>query len=177
MCASYSCKELCNEEEPVPNLSSLPTEQHHRMTDGTIHPIQVGLRMVEEFRWRCKEAVEADPLKAVAIVYEAELSKIKTQLAGTNDLEEFSALCPTLLSMSPSLYRYLSRSSSSSPSSLCSLKISDAFQLALRLHSSYSRDPSRVHPRHQVLFCKIFEASLAEFMLILSDSPGMPEKN
>ena len=58
MAASYTCKEQCNDEEPVPDLASLPTEQGHRMPDGTVHPIQVGLRMVEEFRTRVREGFE-----------------------------------------------------------------------------------------------------------------------
>ena len=75
MAASYTCKEQCNDEEPVPDLASLPTEQGHRMPDGTVHPIQVGLRMVEEFRKRVKENIEANPLRAVTIVYEEELTR------------------------------------------------------------------------------------------------------
>ena len=106
MAASYTRKELCNVEEPIPDLSTLPSEDGHRMPDGSIHPIQVGLRMVEEFRLRCKEAVEEDPLRAVAVVYEEELTKIKIQLDEGN-LEEFIALCPTLSALCPSLYRYL----------------------------------------------------------------------
>ena len=107
MAASYTCKEQCNDEEPVPDLASLPTEQGHRMPDGTVHPIQVGLRMVEEFRTRVRENIEADPLRAVAIAYEEELTRIKEQLGEGGDLEEFTALCPTLSAMEPSMYRYL----------------------------------------------------------------------
>ena len=107
MAASYTCKKQCNDEEPVPDLASLPTEQGHRMPDGTVHPIQVGLRMVEEFRTRVRENIEADPLRAVAIAYEEELTRIKEQLGEGGDLEEFTALCPTLSAMEPSMYRYL----------------------------------------------------------------------
>ena len=71
-------------------------KMQHRMSDGTVHPIQVGLRMVEEFRKRVKENIEANPLRAVAIVYEEELTRIKEQLGEGGDLEEFTALCPTL---------------------------------------------------------------------------------
>ena len=106
MAASYTSKEQSNFEEPIPDLSTLPSEEGHRMPDGSIHPIQVGLRMVEEFRERCKVAVEEDPLRVVAEVYEEELSKIKIELGGDN-LEDFTALCPTLSALSPSLYRYL----------------------------------------------------------------------
>ena len=105
MAASYTFKEQCNDEEPVPDLASLPTEQGHRMPDGTVHPIQVGLRMVEEFRTRVREKIEADPLRAVAIAYEEELTRIKEQLGEGGDLEEFTALCPTLSACT--LYRYL----------------------------------------------------------------------
>ena len=91
MAASYTFKEQCNDEEPVPDLASLPTEQGHRMPDGTVHPIQVGLRMVEEFRTRVRENIEADPLRAVAIAYEEELTRIKEQLGEGGDLEEFTA--------------------------------------------------------------------------------------
>ena len=64
--------------------------------------------MVETFRFRCRESVEADPLRPVAMVYEEELSKIKAELADTEsqaDIEDFMSLCPTLLAMCPSLYR------------------------------------------------------------------------
>ena len=86
-------------------MSTLPTESDHRMRDGTVHPVQVGLRLVEELRMRCKDSVEEDPLEAVAVIYERELTKIKASLEG-GALEEFNALCPTLSSLSPSLYRY-----------------------------------------------------------------------
>ena len=77
------------------------------MPDGAGHPIQVGLRLVEEFRTRVKENIEADPLRAVAIVYEEEMTRIKEQLGEGGDLEEFTALCPTLSALEPSMYRYL----------------------------------------------------------------------
>ena len=50
MAATYTSKERCNNERPVADLGTLPTEQGHRMPDGTVHPIQIGLRMGEEFR-------------------------------------------------------------------------------------------------------------------------------
>ena len=93
MAASYSSKEVSNEEEPVPDMVTLPSEEDHRMPDGSIHQIQVGLRMVETFRERCQELVEEDPLKPVAVVYEEQLTLIKSQLDDAN-LEEFLALCP-----------------------------------------------------------------------------------
>ena len=77
MAATYTSKERCNNERPVADLGILPTEQGHRMPDGTVHPIQIGLRMVEEFRMRVKENIEADPLRAVAKVYEEELTRSK----------------------------------------------------------------------------------------------------
>ena len=80
-------------------------KMQHRMPDGTVHPIQVGLRMVEEFRKRVKENIEANPLRAVTIVYEEELTRIKEQLGEGGDLEEFTALCPTLSACT--LCRYL----------------------------------------------------------------------
>ena len=61
MAATYTSKERCNDEWPVVDLGTLPTEQGHRMPDGTVHPIQIGLRMVEEFRMRVKENIERAP--------------------------------------------------------------------------------------------------------------------
>ena len=64
--------------------------------------------MVETFRFRCRESVEADRLRPVAMVYEEELSKIKAELADTEsqaNVEDFVSVCPTLLIMCPSLYR------------------------------------------------------------------------
>ena len=69
----------------------------------TVHPIQIGLRMVAEFRMRVKENIEADPLRAVAKVYEEELTRIKEQLG--EGLDEFIAACLTLIALSPSMYR------------------------------------------------------------------------
>ena len=103
MAATYTSKERCNDERPVADLGTLPTEQGYRMPDGTVHPIQIGLRMVEEFRMRVKENIEADPLRAVAKVYEEELTRIKEQLG--EGLDEFTAACPTLIALSPSMYR------------------------------------------------------------------------
>ena len=147
MAASYTRKELCNEEEPIPDLSTLPREDGHRMPDGSIHPIQVGLRMVEEFRLRCKEAVEEDPLRAVAVVYEEELTKIKTQLDDGN-LEEFTALCPTLSALSPSLYRYFI----TSIIVIIIIIINVNLQLEECMHPTHSRVSARYHLRQQVLF-------------------------
>ena len=103
MAATYTSKERCNNERPVADLGTLPTEQGHRMPDGTVHPIQISLRMMEEFRMRVKENIEADPLRAVAKAYEEELTRIKEQLG--EGLDEFTAACPTLIALSPSMYR------------------------------------------------------------------------
>ena len=78
------------------------------LPDGSIHPVQAGLRMVETFRFLCREFVEAEPLRPVAMVYEEELSKIKAELADTEsqaDMEDFVSVSPTLLTMCPSLCR------------------------------------------------------------------------
>ena len=80
--ADYSSWANKDNEQPVPDMFTLPSENDHRMRHGTVHPVQVGLRLVEEMRMRCKEAVEQDPLKAVAIIYERELTKIKASLEG-----------------------------------------------------------------------------------------------
>ena len=150
MAAAYTRKELCNEEEPLPDLSTLPSEEGHRMPDGSIHPIQVGLRMVEEFRLRCKEAVEEDPLQKVAVVYEEELTKIKTQLDAGN-LEEFISLCPTLSALYPSLYRYLLCLELFIALKCVKSKIQpplyqEIIQLEECLYPSNSRDPGRDRP-------------------------------
>ena len=61
MAATYTSKERCNNERPVTDLGTLPTEQGHRMPDGTVHPIQIGLRMVEEFRMRVRRTSRRTP--------------------------------------------------------------------------------------------------------------------
>ena len=66
---------------------------------------------MEELRMRCKDSVEEDPLEAVAVIYERELTKIKASLEG-GALEEFNALCPTLLTLSPSLHKSVDLSGS-----------------------------------------------------------------
>ena len=66
MVTSFTFKEESNFEAPIPDLSTLPSEEGHRTPDGSIHPIQVGLRMVEESGEICKVAAEEDPLRVVA---------------------------------------------------------------------------------------------------------------
>ena len=66
----------------------------------------MGLRLVERFRELCKEAVEADPLRAVSLVYEEQLSAIKNSLEpGSMEETEFEALVPNFPAMASSLYR------------------------------------------------------------------------
>ena len=104
MAATYTSKERCNNERPVADLGTLPTEQGHRMPDGTVHPthsdrLEDGGGVQDER----EENIEADPLRAVAKVYEEELTRIKEQLG--EGLDEFTAACPTLIALSPSMYR------------------------------------------------------------------------
>jgi hypothetical protein len=42
MAASYSSYAAKNDEEPTPDLSSIPAASAHIMPDGTTHPVQVG---------------------------------------------------------------------------------------------------------------------------------------
>ena len=61
--------------------------------------------MVERFREICKEAVEDDPLKPVAVVYEEQLAKLKRDMnLDGSDLAEFEGLCPNFNALAPSLY-------------------------------------------------------------------------
>ena len=39
--ATYTSKENANDEEPLVDLSSVPSLEAHRMRDGNLHPIQV----------------------------------------------------------------------------------------------------------------------------------------
>ena len=60
--ADYRSKETSNEKEPKVYLPSLPTNSCHVLEDGTVHPIQAGLRLVEEARRRMKERVRENPV-------------------------------------------------------------------------------------------------------------------
>ena len=58
------------------------------------------------FRELCKEAVETDPLRAVSLVYEEQLSAIKNSLEpGSMEEAEFVTLVPNFPAMASSLYR------------------------------------------------------------------------
>ena len=65
---------------------------------------QVGLRLVEEFRRLARSAIEEDPLRPVAQVFEELYSRQKEQLEGSSR-EEFISMCPPLATLSRSLYR------------------------------------------------------------------------
>ena len=83
MVTSYTLKEQNNFEAPIPDLSTLPSEERHRTPDGSIHLIKVGLRMVEESGEICKVAVEEDPLREYWL---------KIQLGDNFSLSQFNAL-------------------------------------------------------------------------------------
>ena len=86
--------------------------------------MQVGLRLVEDFRQRVRTAIIGDPILPVAQHWERELSEIKVSMMHLSDVlptgwmvnllpqetmegetrEEFIAMCPSLLSMYSIMY-------------------------------------------------------------------------
>jgi len=93
-----------DEEEPVLNKTTLQVPEDHTMKDGICHPIEVGLRLLEEFRRKVKEAVMADPTRPVGQTYEAQIAEMTSSLQ-PQEKDEFISLCPTLRSMERNLYK------------------------------------------------------------------------
>ena len=110
--ADYRSKEVSNEEEPKVYLPSLPTNSCHMMEDGTVHPVQAGLRLVEEARRRMKDRVAQNPISpesgrqaSVQEIYREVYEEIIAGCEG-RDSEEFEALCPKATSMEKSFFRW-----------------------------------------------------------------------
>ena len=102
---SQKTKKLQDEEEPIVDQATLCSAADHVLKDGTQHPVQVGLRLLEEFRRRVREAIREDPTRPVAQTYEAQMTEMSSSLDG-QDREDFIAHCPNLRAMERSLYRY-----------------------------------------------------------------------
>ena len=97
-------KNLQDEEEPVLDQSTRCSPEDHKTKDGNQHPIEVALRLVEEFRRRLREAIMTDPTRPVAQTYEAEMTAMTGSLDG-QDKEDFISQCPTMRAMERSMYR------------------------------------------------------------------------
>ena len=67
-------------EEPVPDLSSLDPPHAHVLVDGSHHPIEVGMSLVEAAGLRMRSEIAIDPLRPVAHVYEQVYDKFKNGL-------------------------------------------------------------------------------------------------
>ena len=73
---------------------------------------------MEDLRIKIQDAIQKDPIRPVAQIYEEIFSELKNSLEGV-PREEFISMCPPLSSMTSSLYRFVSALSTqytSSPS-------------------------------------------------------------
>jgi hypothetical protein len=59
---------------------------------------------VEEFKNSIRRAINDDPIRVLAEIYEQEMTRIREALDGP-DLEDFLATCPNLPSLYPSMHR------------------------------------------------------------------------
>ena len=85
--------------------SSLPLFYSHMMEDGRVHPVQAGLRLVEEARRRMRRKVAENVARPVPEIYTEVYGEILAMCEGA-DREELLALFPSLKSMESALYRW-----------------------------------------------------------------------
>ena len=110
--ADYRSKVASNEEEPKVYLPSLPTNSCHMVDDGTVHPVQAGLWMVEEARRRMKDRVAHNPVSpesgrqaSVQEIYREVYMEMTAGCEG-RDREEFEALFPKVTAVEKSFDRW-----------------------------------------------------------------------
>ena len=98
-------KKLQGEEDPLVDKTTLCSASDHVLKDGTQYPVQLGLRLVEEFWRRLMEAIREDLTRPVAKTYEAQMTEMTSSLEW-QDREDFIAHCPNMRAMERSMYRY-----------------------------------------------------------------------
>ena len=88
---------------------------------------------MEDLRIKIQDAIQKDPIRPVAQIYEEIFSELKNSLEGV-PRDEFISMCPPLCSMTSSLYRFVS-----SPS----VPLVPPTQVEGILCPNYSCDPGR----------------------------------
>ena len=101
--AEYTSYETRNLEEPSVQ-GATPAFSSHVMENGRVHPVQAGLRMVEEARRRMRNMVTENPVKPVPHIYK-EVQEEILKACEERDRDELTALFPTFESMARSLYK------------------------------------------------------------------------
>ena len=86
-------------------MESIPPANSHYLPNGTVHPIQIGIRLKETVRSNIKREIELNPLKPVGTIYEEEYQKVKDSL-DSHDREELISVMPTARQMERCMYRW-----------------------------------------------------------------------
>ena len=107
MRAKYTSKKTRDEEEPMLDRSSVPLLSSHILENGRVHPVQAGLRLVEEARRRMRSKVAENVARQVEEIYK-EVNQEILAVCEEVDQEELTltALFPSLKSMESVLYRW-----------------------------------------------------------------------
>ena len=110
--ANYTSKETRDQEEPFIDKSTVPLFSSHTLENGRVHPIQAGVRLVEEARRRMKDRVGQNPVSpesgrpaSLQEIYREVYEEVMGSCEG-RDREEFVALCPKVTAMETSFYRW-----------------------------------------------------------------------
>ena len=106
--AKYSSRENKNNEEPVIENDSIPPPSSHTLSDGTVHPFEIGLRLKEKCKANIKTEIENNPLKSVGTIYEEEFQRIKVALDPI-EREEFVSAMPMARQLERSMYLWRGR--------------------------------------------------------------------
>ena len=101
--ADYTSNKTRDLEEP--SLHDAPTFSSHVLENGRIHPVQAGLRMVEEARRRMKNMVAENPVKPVPHVYK-EVQEEIIMSCDERDRDDLISLFPPFEAMARSLYKW-----------------------------------------------------------------------
>ena len=105
MRAKYTSKKTRDEEEPMLDRSTVPLLCSHILENGRVHPVQPGLRLVEEARRRMRIRVAENVARPVPEIYK-EVHEEIIALCEEPDREELTALFPSLRAMDTALYRW-----------------------------------------------------------------------
>ena len=101
--ADYTSNKTRDLEEP--SLDHALTFSSHVLDNGRFHPVEAGLRMVEEARRRMKNMVVENPVKPVPHIYK-EVQEEVIESCDERDKDDLIALFPPFEAMARSLYKW-----------------------------------------------------------------------
>ena len=107
MQANYTSKETTDQEKPIIDKSTVPLFSSHILEIGSVHPVQAGLRLVEEARRRMRSKVAENVARQVEEIYKEVNQEILAECEEVDQEElTLTALFPSLKSMESVLYRW-----------------------------------------------------------------------